>query len=71
MNCGQTCIATNHIFVPKSMSKDLIQKLKEMMKEYYGEDSQINDNYGRIINQNQAKNLNAMLEEVEDDVIYQ
>lgn len=24
LNCGQTCIATNHIFVPKNISNELI-----------------------------------------------
>ena len=46
------------------MTKDLIAKMKVIMKEYFGEDSQTNNNYSRIINKHFAGKFKEMLEEV-------
>lgn len=50
LNCGQTCLATNHVFVPSSLSKQFIEKVKYYMKKYYGEKSKECKSYSKIVN---------------------
>ncbi|HAZ44023.1 MAG TPA: aldehyde dehydrogenase family protein [Cyanobacteria bacterium UBA11369] len=61
INSGQTCIAPDYLLVDKTIKKDLIENIKNCLKEFYGDDPANNPDYGRIINQKQFARLTALL----------
>jgi acyl-CoA reductase-like NAD-dependent aldehyde dehydrogenase len=61
INSGQTCIAPDYLLVDKTIKKDLIENIKNCLKEFYGDRPENNPDYGRIINQKQLARLTAFL----------
>jgi len=60
MNCGQTCIAPDYVLCPKSVETSLVEKMKKTLKDFYTENPQKSDSFGRIINNrhfHRVKNL--------------
>ena len=67
-SCGQTCVAPDYLFVDKSVSEEFQGLLKKWMVKVYGENAFDSKNYGRIINERQAKFVNDLLEGQEDRI---
>ena len=63
MNAGQTCVAPDYIFVSKQIFANFIEKLKETIVRFYGEDIRNNPDYGKIVNARHFKRLTGMLEQ--------
>ncbi|XP_043910231.1 aldehyde dehydrogenase family 3 member A2-like isoform X2 [Protopterus annectens] len=61
-NCGQTCIAPDYILCDKSIHEKVIERLKETIKEFYGEDPKKSPDYCRIINTHHFKRILSLLE---------
>ncbi len=68
MNLGQTCIAPDYLFVHKSVKGKLIERMKEKVKQFYGDDPQKSEDYGRIINHKNFDRLASMIDQ--DKVIF-
>ncbi len=47
-NSGQSCMAPNHIFVDKEIENNFIEKLKECIVNFYGEDPIISENLSKL-----------------------
>ncbi len=47
-NSGQSCMAPNHIFAEKEIVKDLIEKLKQCIEIFYGQDPIISENLSKL-----------------------
>ena len=47
-NSGQSCMAPNHIFVDKAIEKNFIEKLKQCILSFYGEDPIISENLSKL-----------------------
>ena len=47
-NSGQSCVAPNHIFVDKAIEKNFIEKLKQCILSFYGEDPIISENLSKL-----------------------
>lgn len=54
-NAGQTCVAPDYIICSKETQEKLVPIFKKVLKEFYGENPQSSDSYGRIINQRHHK----------------
>lgn len=50
MNAGQTCVAPDHILVDQRVSDQLVDSMKRVLREFYGDNPRNNPNYGRIVN---------------------
>jgi len=61
-NTGQTCVAPDYVLVEDSMEEPLLEYLRKTINEFYGNDPQKNDDYGRIVNERHFKRLMALLE---------
>lgn len=48
-NLGQTCIAPDYILCPRAVQDGLVNKVKEVLKEWYGEDLKKSPHLGRIV----------------------
>ncbi|XP_075706567.1 aldehyde dehydrogenase family 3 member A2 isoform X2 [Rhinoderma darwinii] len=62
VNCGQTCIAPDYVLCDKSIQGKLIEKIKETLKEYYGDNPKESPDYERIINKHHFKRVLNLLE---------
>ena len=47
-NSGQSCMAPNHIFVEKEIEKNFIEKLKQCIVRFYGENPIISENLSKL-----------------------
>ncbi|XP_025776248.1 fatty aldehyde dehydrogenase isoform X3 [Puma concolor] len=62
MNCGQTCIAPDYVLCEPSLQNQVVQKIKETVKEFYGENIKESPDYERIINLRHFKRIQSLLE---------
>lgn len=70
LNNGQTCIAPDYVLVHESRKLALIEELKALIHEHYGENIKENPDYGRIINEKQTERLAKILESDKDLVVF-
>ena len=63
VNCGQTCIAPDYVFVHSSVKSQLIAKLKEKIVLFYGKAPEQNPEYPKIISEYHTKRLENMITE--------
>ena len=70
LNNGQTCIAPDYVLVHESRKLALIEELKAVIHEHYGENIKENPDYGRIINEKQTERLAKILESDEGLVVF-
>ncbi|XP_016000635.1 aldehyde dehydrogenase family 3 member A2 isoform X2 [Rousettus aegyptiacus] len=62
MNCGQTCIAPDYILCEPSLQNQIVQNIKEIVKEFYGENVKESPDFERIINLRHFKRIISLLE---------
>lgn len=62
LNAGQSCIAPDYLLVNQQIKSELLEAIKQTIKEFYGEDPYQSPDYGRIINEYHLKRLSALLE---------
>jgi acyl-CoA reductase-like NAD-dependent aldehyde dehydrogenase len=60
-NCGQTCSAPDYVLVFKDVAQPLLERLKETVIEFFGEDPQKSPDYGRIVNDRHFDRLVKLL----------
>ncbi|WP_297523070.1 aldehyde dehydrogenase [uncultured Clostridium sp.] len=51
LNCGQTCVAPDYIYVHKKIKEEFLVALKEEIKLQYGDDVQKSPDYVRMVNE--------------------
>lgn len=68
INCGQTCVAPDYIYIHESVKNIFIEKFKAHLKNVYNDESL--GKIGKIVSQNQIKNLEGYLEAAPEKVIY-
>ena len=70
LNAGQTCIAPDYILVHKDIKEIFIEKLKNTVVNFYGEDASKSIDYGRIVNSRQFERLDAIIQRDKNKIIY-
>ncbi len=50
-NTGQTCVAPDYILVHESRFDELVDNLKKYITEFFGDNPQMSEDYGRIISE--------------------
>ncbi|MBF2053518.1 MAG: aldehyde dehydrogenase [Candidatus Sericytochromatia bacterium] len=61
MNAGQTCVAPDYVLVPPEMKVDLIQAMKQALKDFYGLEPKASPDYARIVNAAHFERLTALM----------
>ncbi|TDM12090.1 aldehyde dehydrogenase [Macrococcus lamae] len=69
INAGQTCVAPDYILIDRQVKDKFIRAMQTTIKEFYGEDPERSDDFGRIVNDNHFKRLSGLLEASLDRVI--
>lgn len=62
-NNGQTCVAPDYLLVHRDIKDKLLDRMKHYIKEFYGDDSSLSKDYGRIINEKRFDILSSYLDE--------
>lgn len=57
LNNGQTCIAPDYVFVHQTVADEFLDKLKENVIQYYGEDASQSESYNRMVNNRHFKRI--------------
>lgn len=63
MNAGQTCVAPDYVFVKREICAAFVERLKQTIRAFYGEEPQASADYGRIVNEKQMRRLCGILDE--------
>ena len=63
LNCGQTCVAPDYIFVHREVKDKLITALQAEIERQYGKSPQESPDYPRIISQDHFYNLLLLLKQ--------
>jgi aldehyde dehydrogenase (NAD+) len=64
LNSGQTCVRPDYVLVHRSVADKFLAEVKKAVVEFYGEDPQKSDFFGRIINVDAHARLTKMVEDV-------
>ncbi len=60
-NAGQMCVAPDYLLVHHSKKDELVKELKKVIQDFFGDDAQKSDFFGRIINEKQFTRLEKYL----------
>ncbi len=63
LNCGQTCIAPDYVYVHASVENELVYQLNKAVNDFYGPDIRHNPDYPRIINRRHFDRLSALIDD--------
>lgn len=61
INAGQTCVAPDYILVHQQVEKELIERLHDQIKLFYGEDPKASPDYGRIVSDSHFQRLVGLM----------
>lgn len=61
-NAGQVCIAPDYLYVHRKNKDAFIEKLKNTIQQFYGDDAETSSSYGRIINRKHFDRLSALMQ---------
>ena len=63
LNCGQTCVAPDYLLVQESVKDELVSYIKKYIAEFYGDNPQVSNYYGRIVNNKAYARLDSLLKD--------
>jgi aldehyde dehydrogenase (NAD+) len=61
-NAGQICVAPDYVLVHEQVAQAFLDKLRQRIRECYGEDPAQSPDYGRIVNTGHVKRIAAMID---------
>ena len=62
-NAGQMCVAPDYVLVHESVREEFLNSIKKATAQFYGENPEVNYNYGRIINQAHFDRISTYLKQ--------
>jgi aldehyde dehydrogenase (NAD+) len=60
-NAGQTCIAPDYVLAHEAIEDALLARLKQTVRDFYGDDPRTSPDYGRVVNVRHHRRLTALL----------
>lgn len=66
LNCGQTCVAPDYVFVEKQVKERFVESCKKYIIKFLGENSLENQEYPKMINKRQ---FDRMVELIDKDAV--
>ena len=61
VNAGQTCIAPDYVLVDESVQDELVEHIRDAVRDFYGDDPKQSEDYGRIVNDRHFARLSGLL----------
>lgn len=68
LNCGQTCVAPDHILCERSVKDEFVRAVIDEIKRQYGDDPLSNEGYGKIVNEKHFERLLGLIDK--DKVVF-
>ncbi|KAI9271643.1 Aldehyde/histidinol dehydrogenase [Phascolomyces articulosus] len=68
-NNGQTCVAPDYVLVSHDKQEALVKAFRKTVKQFFGENPQESQSYGRIVNHRQFDRLQRILDSVDGNKI--
>lgn len=65
INTGQTCVAPDYILVDAKIKTALVEKIREWVKQMYGDNPAVHPDYGRIVSYKHFERLQSLLANAE------
>ncbi len=62
LNCGQTCIAPDYVLAHESIKDKLVDEMKTVIKQFYGENPQNSPDFPRIVNARHFQRVKGLLD---------
>lgn len=69
-NAGQICLSVNHVFVPKTIRTEFVEKLGGWFDTFLKDEKENPEQMVRIINERNFDRLERMLEKTEGKIVY-
>lgn len=63
LNAGQTCIAPNALYVHESIYPEVLDELRVAILEFFGENPEMSEDYGRMVHENHFDQVESYLQE--------
>ncbi|BCN31808.1 aldehyde dehydrogenase [Anaeromicropila herbilytica] len=70
INAGQTCVAPDYVLVQESVKNQLVKEMKIALQQFFGEDIEKSDSFGRIINARHFNRIKAMIEKDQENIVF-
>lgn len=67
LNAGQTCIAPDYLLVHGGVEGELVDKLTQTVRDFFGDDPRASTDFGRIVNDRHFERLTSLLAREPDD----
>ncbi len=61
LNAGQSCLAPDYLLVHQEAKDELLQRIKENIHEFYGENPKLSRDYARIVNEHHFHRIARLL----------
>ena len=61
INAGQTCIAPDYLLVHRAIKRELLDRMKFFIHQFYGDDPLLSPDYPRIVNEKHFLRLKGLL----------
>ncbi len=68
LNCGQTCVAPDYVYVEESIKDEFIKAVKKEISRQYTDSAVSNPDYGKIINEKHFERLLRLIDR--DKLVY-
>lgn len=62
-NAGQTCVCPDYLLVHESIKNKFVNRMEHYIKEFFGDDPEKSNNFGRIINKKRFNILSSYLKQ--------
>lgn len=62
VNAGQTCVAPDHVLVDAEVEDELIEKIGQAVRDFFGDDPSSSGDFGRIVNDRHLTRLRGLLD---------
>mmetsp|Transcript_14835 Transcript_14835/g.27449 ORF Transcript_14835/g.27449 Transcript_14835/m.27449 type:complete len:517 (+) Transcript_14835:50-1600(+) len=70
LNAGQICLSPDYALVHQDQLDAFLEKYKQIVNRFYGEDASKSADFGRIINEAHARRLQSYLENHQGSVVF-
>lgn len=61
LNAGQTCVAPDYVLVDKSVESALVERIRRVICEFYGDEPRTSGSYGRIVSDRHFDRLSGLM----------
>lgn len=61
LNAGQTCVAPDYVLVHEKVESELLSRMKQTVRDFYGDDPRTSSDFARIINPRHYRRLMNLL----------